>query len=699
MRCAWILLLPLLLTVPAPVSGAGNGEAINLFAEQQQVEGDVWRGVGSVKILYQDVSIQCDEMEYNRVTEDLVARGNVVLDQGPSRFTADELHYNLGTKTGLFVNGSGFIPPMYAFSGAELEKLDETHYRIEDAIFTTCDPTAKRHPWSFHVRRAKLEEEGYGRFRKAALRVQGVPVFYMPYIVWPIKRERSPGLLVPSLGYSQRRGAYLGLPLYVPLGRSYDTTVVMDYFSEGYYGLGSEWRWAPVANAKGTLNLYAIWDRQAEELQWKIKGRHEQDDFYGFRLLSEVEDLSDIDFFQEFDRTFDANTRRDLYSYLYLTRSWGPYALNLRADHRTTFLRSGEVKLAQLPEVEVRVRSTRIGSSSLYWDLISSVNYFDVDRGGDLVGDYARADLFPTLSYTLPSPVWLSVTPRAGGRFTYYTAQYSEDRTEFVNEPIDRSYVAAGVDIVGPSISKIINRPLGPYSKFKHLVEPRIEYSFLDGTEDTSRIPVFDEVDSTPLTNRARLVLANRMLARSKEGVSARELGSFELFQEYSFSDPLNSSGEDTSQWGPLSALLRVIPTVGTGFDARADFDTLHKNLISTSVAASARGPLGWVNLTWYQSFNPRTGDTASSQVRTLIGFNKTDFPLRATLHVAYDIEKNEVQQQQIRLHWEGTCWSISTEYRDLRLGQFPSRDYRIVISLRGVGSLPEIKGSLDMGN
>jgi LPS-assembly protein len=694
-----ILLATTLLAVPTSVVGSDNSEAINLFADQQQVEGDVWRGLGNVKILYQDITVKCQEMEYNRVTKDLVARGDVVLDQGPSRFEADELYYNLGTKTGLFINGSGFIPPMYAFEGDEIEKLDETRYRIEGAVFTTCDADDPRPPWSFHVRSAILEEEGYGRFRRAAVKVQGAPVFYLPYLVWPVKRDLSPGLLMPGIGYSQRRGAYLGLPLYIPLGRSYDTTILFDYFSEGYYGLGSEWRWAPMADSSGVLNLYSIWDQDANEWQWKINGTHEQENLLGFRLLAAVEDLSDIDFFQEFDRTFDANTRRDLYSFVYLTRSWGPYALNIRADHRTTFLSANDIKLAQLPEVELRVRSSRIRGTSFYWDLISSINYFDVDRGGGLAGSYARADLFPTVSYTLPSPLWLSVTPRIGGRATYYTSQYSEDRSTFLEEPIERSYLATGVDIVGPSVSKVINRPLGPYSRFKHLIEPRIEYAYLDGTEDTSRIPIFDEVDSTPLTNRARLVLANRLLARSKEGVSARELGSFELYQDYSFSDPLNSGDGETSQWGPLTAALRLIPVVGTGVDARASFDTLFSNLISTSLAASVRQPMGWLSLTWYQSFNPRTADRTSSQIRTLIGFNKKDFPLRATIHLAYDFRKSDFQQQQLQLHWEGSCWSISAEYRDLRLGQFPSRDYRLVISLKGVGSLPEIKGSLGMGN
>jgi hypothetical protein len=358
-----------------------------------------------------------------------------------------------------------------------------------------------------------------------------------------------------------------------------------------------------------------------------------------------------------------------------------------------------DVTLAQLPEVELRVRSSRIGRTPLYWDLISSVNYFNVDRGEGLAGDYLRADLFPTLSYSLPSPPWLSVTPRLGGRATYYTARYKTNESggpiSFVDEAIDRTYVAGGVDVVGPSFSRVFSSSSKKYSRFKHLIEPRVEYAYLQGTEDTSEIPVFDEVDSTILTNRARMVLSNRLLGRSREGVSARELGAFELYQDYSFSDPLTRSVDEESQFGPLGALLRLVPTQGTGFDARASYDTMRNNLRNTSLAGSVRRPYGSVSLTWYQGFNPADGSRLSSQVRTVLGFRKPGFPFRANLHIAYDVENREFQQQQIQLHWEGSCWSIGIDYRDLRLGQFPTRDWLIRISLKGIGALPEIRGSL----
>ena len=78
-----------------------------------------------------------------------------------------------------------------------------------------------------------------------------------------------------------------------------------------------------------------------------------------------------------------------------------------------------------------------------------------------------------------------------------------------------------------------------------------------------------------------------------------------------------------------------------------------------------------------------------------MLGFRKQGFPFRANLHIAYDVENREFQQQQIQLNWEGSCWSIGIDYRDLRLGSFPTRDWLIRISLKGIGALPEIRGSL----
>ncbi len=698
-RASFAIVLALLLAAVGFAGETRQEGAVTLHADRQEwVQGSMVRYEGDVEILYQDVKITCDVLELDTQSMELVARGNVILDQGPRRLVASEAQYNLRTKTGTFHDAKGAMAPTYYFTGAEVEKLDETHFRLKDATFTACEPEdGKSPPWQFHVRRALLEEEGYGRFHGTAVEVKGVPIFYLPYLLWPVKTERTSGLLVPSFGYSNLRGTYMGNALYLALARSYDTTIYLDTYSKGDVGVGSEWRWAPEENAFGEIDLYTIRNRAKGAWEWRVNGRHRQDDFHGFRLLAEVHDVSDLDFFREFERSFDRNTMRSLYSYVYLTRSRGMYSLNLRLDRRTTFFSNSDIVLNQLPELELRVRPTRVGRSSLYWSLLSSANIFSVDRGGDLKATYGRADAFPQVSYSLPGPPWLSITPRAGVRGTYYTSRYSADRRSFESEGIDRSYAAAGIDIVGPSFSRIFNREIGPYTRFKHLIEPRFEYSYVSDVGDTSRIPLFDEVDSTLVTNRVRVTLANRLLARTTKSLGARELASLEVSQDYSFSDALTRSaaGDRTSQRGPLGVALRLTPVTGVYVDARASYDALFANLRSTSLSASlSHGPESF-NLTWYQGYNGETGIRTSSQVRTAVGVGGGDHPFRVDLEVAYDVEQRRFQQQRVIGRYQGSCWGLTMEYRDLRFGTYPSRDYRISVDFKGVGRLLNIQGGL----
>ncbi len=694
-RAALILLLAAGLASPA--AGQGQGEPVRLRADRQEwVRESYWRGQGHVELLYQDIKIRCDALEVDLETMDLHAAGGVILDQGPRRFTCDEAFFNLRTKTGRLLHASGTLEPTYSFTAEEVEKLDERRYRLTRATFTSCEPEPAP-PWRFSVRRALLEEQGYGRFHGAALEVKNFPVLYVPYLLWPLKTERAAGLLPPSLGYSEHRGAYLGSELFLPLGPSYDVTVALDLYSRGTFGLGTRWRWAPVRGASGEIDLTTIRDDRTGRWEWKVDGRHRQDDLLGFSALAEVHDLSDLDFFREFERSYDRNTLRSLYSYLYLTRPLGPGALNVRLDRRRTFLSSENViELHQLPEVEWRVRPTRIGATQAYWSLIGSFNLFSVDRGPGLATTYARADLYPRLSYSLPSPPWLSITPRVGARGTYYTARLADDRRTYEERGTDRSFVEAGLDLVGPTLSRVYGG-FGPFERLKHVIEPRIEYSYTSDVGDTSRIPRFDEVDSTLVTNRVRVSLVNSVLARVKGASGAREVASLVLSEEHSFTDPLTRSLDGTRTWkrGPLEAVLHLSPTTAFSLDARLAYDTVFGGLRSSALSASWSHRGQYVAATWYESYIAETGDRTSSQVRLTSGLGAPGGPVRVQLSLNYDIERSRFVQQRAVVRYTASCWAVAVEYRDFRFGTFPTRDYRISIDFKGIGRFLEIQGGL----
>ncbi|MGH9420930.1 MAG: LptA/OstA family protein, partial [Thermoanaerobaculia bacterium] len=53
----------------------------------------------AVVVKYQDIIIHADKLTANLKTNDVVAEGHVILDQGPTRITGDHIVFNLDSKT------------------------------------------------------------------------------------------------------------------------------------------------------------------------------------------------------------------------------------------------------------------------------------------------------------------------------------------------------------------------------------------------------------------------------------------------------------------------------------------------------------------------------------------------------------------------------------------------------------------------
>ena len=159
--------LPLLLLAGAGAALAVSpAEQVTINAAQQQwVQDQLWCAQGDVHLQYQDISLRCDEVEVDLKTMHLHAEGNVILDQGQTRMTCTHMEFDLQKKVGTLYDVDAFLPPTYHFRGKEMEKLDETHFRFHEGLFTSCEIPDKGAPaWSIQVSDAVVELEGYGHF-------------------------------------------------------------------------------------------------------------------------------------------------------------------------------------------------------------------------------------------------------------------------------------------------------------------------------------------------------------------------------------------------------------------------------------------------------------------------------------------------------------------------------------------------------
>lgn len=728
----------------------GGGRVQGSAGDFEYQEGLYLIATGGVDIKYKDLKIKADRARLDLPTNLLTAEGEVVLDEGPRRMAGETLEYDLSTQTGKVTEATAYVDPDYYFSGSQIAKVDDDVYTIDDGIFTSCVQEVPS--WSIHLSDARITLEEYARIRNARLKFKTLPVLYAPFIVWPATTDRASGFLVPKPGYSERRGASLDLAYYRTLGRSADTTFFFDLSSEEYFGFGNETRYRPSEVTEGIFELYLLSqpdvldpdfqpifepDRDPDDLRWKVKLFHETRELWDdFRFVVNLEQYSDFDYLQDFERNVGRQTRSFIYSNAYLARNVGQHSLNILADQRERILGGGNEDLRrQLPEVEYRLKPTQLGNTPLYLSLDSNLGYLSIDQTNpnvQLSEQYGRVHFEPTLSVPVSTLSWLSAKLSLGGRATYYTdtlkkrfddegnpildANGDPIGTEFGGGSLSRVVPEGQFEIVGPVFSRIFEKKAGRFEKLKHIVEPRFTYAFLDEFDDQAEIFRFDEIDGlAPPTNGWLVALFNRVMGKPSDPDQggALEIASLELRQFYSLDDDYPGQGSFVdptfnTKEGPLVATLRVNPSSEVSFKGTARYNTLFNELQSLSFSGGTKIGRHSLGLTWFTDWQVEemvtagelvpAGETLSEQIRL---FGKLELIRnRFTLdgEVSYDIKASETRHQRYFLSWRGQCYDWQLEFRESIRGtaanQIEDRDVLFSLSLKNVGTFLDIHES-----
>ena len=698
---------------------------------------EYWEGTEDVVIEYQDVKITADAARYDFKTKIATLTGHVVIDQGPIRLSGTNGTFSIESKTGWLENATADLPPTYHVVAQRIDKVADATYKIQDGVFTACDMPDPE--WSFTMGEASITLDDYARMKDVAFKAGPVPLLYTPYIIWPTKEDRATGMLVPGVGWSNRRGGYLGLSYYWVTGRPTDFTFQLDAFTDGTIGLGTEARWRPTDESAGIFQGYVARDQDATvcvttvpfptpnqgfctapdgrpgvyvfqpATRWKLRLDHVSDDLpFGFRGVLSVRQYSDQEFLQDFERNLTLASARQIVSRGFLTKNIGSDSLNIRFERTETFYSSTVIQ-ERFPSVEFFRRTSPIGHSPFYLSLVSSLSGLYINRGRDLVGNelakgsYGRFDVNPVVSFPFKEIPWLSLTLNGGGRFTGYTAKSDLGQTELTDETTTRSYAQGGASIVGPSFSRIYDASIGPWDKFKHVIEPRVDYNYVSDVRNPTEVPQFDEVDTVLGQNQVRYAIVNRLLARAAGGMagSAEEIASFEIAQNYAFSQPQTFSTIPNPAFehlGPVEATLRISSAGKYHLDGRLTYDVHDPQVTGTTLTAGANWGTDFFNVSWFANRPlPVQGVvlTPTDQLRFAGGVDLGQY-FRVDTNVAWDVRNSLVQEDRSLLTYKGSCYTVFLEVRNLRLQPQPRRDFRLVVNLKDIGTLLDVNGSLD---
>ncbi|WP_354444974.1 LPS-assembly protein LptD [Marinobacter sp. MBR-99] len=185
---------------------------------------------GDVRLRQGEFQATGSEARYNQQTGKLDLVGPLVSRGEGFLLTGDSARYSVESGQ-LDINTATFLLHDSEMRGraSSLSRVGEHQVLITDGMLTTCGP--HQNDWSIVASDIALDQdEGFGTARHVRLEVLDTPVFYWPYITFPIDDRRKTGFLYPQFGSSSAgSGGYLALPYYLNLAPHYDATLTPQY--------------------------------------------------------------------------------------------------------------------------------------------------------------------------------------------------------------------------------------------------------------------------------------------------------------------------------------------------------------------------------------------------------------------------------------------------------------------------------------
>ena len=694
----------------APVIDTEVSPGTRIVARSLERAGQRVFALGDVEIHRGESLVFADRVEYDLDTKDVVAEGNVVVQSGPEVIRGERVLYNLDSGRATIEKASGIVQPSLLFEAETLDREQTDLYSMTKARFTACAQPNPR--WSFGLSRANLKRDDYIEMWNAVLRIKSVPVFYLPYLRYPL-RDRATGFLLPQLGSSGDKGLSLSESFFWAMASNMDATVGVDYYPRRGTGAGLEYRYLFPGDTKGSLNVYYFFYKRLADgtkpgSSSIIRLNHSQALPLGFTLVTNVDYQTSYQFLRDFDNNFQRSTSFTRTSQVYLSRSWGRMSLSARASRfETYFSQIDDANVStSLPQINFNVFKTRL-FAPLYFSLASTISRTQYGWKSEYAaGTERRSSRFgvsPTLSVPFTSVPWITATTSVTANLNYYGQSLDPETNAIVNEPLFTRNVTAAVEVVGPVFYRLFYGGDGKV-RLKNILEPHISYSYDSPTNASDRI----------VTNfgffryhQMSYGLTSRFLFRGA-AEQATEVLAVALAHTYYFSPedgPLSLYPVDGKppRFSEITGTVRFYPRTRFSLDASAGYNPYYKTMSSLRFGLTAGDkPAGdFITVNWFSSRNSWvTGiDPAlvalynRDQLGALGGLRLPRLRVDLQLEADYNIKDHKLLYTGALLTYHYQCVDIVVDVRSFRYRAKPDTQIRLSLGLGSIGRTLDFLG------
>lgn len=515
------------------------------LSEGGMVEFDEQSGVASdpvgVEVSYEGATLTARRVQINRLTGEIAAEGNVRLQQGRQLWTGDSLRYNFLTRDVAAGNfRAGMAPFFIAGEGLDSAKTNAVQ-SATNATITTDDLYTPG--YRVRAKSIRIVPGEYIEAKGATLYLGKVPVMYFPTYRNSLRYHRNYWVVTP--GYRSLYGPYLLNAYHWNVTTNLEAVLNFDYRVKRGVGGGPDLNYDLGRAGTGRIKSYYTWDDDPPEKpfgseidadRYRINFAHSTFVSSNLTAKAAVRWQSDATVIRDF---FETEYREDVQpkSFLEVNQVWPNFSLNVLAVGQVNdFYQTIE----RLPDVKLTAARQQLGVSPFYYESDSSVAYLRYRSNDFADTNYAalRADTYHQLLLPQTFFGWLNVTPRVGGRFTYYGAydEWNDPRDEDSRE---RWALNTGAE-VSTKVSRVwqgAQNRLFDVKGLRHIAEPSVNYVFMPSPSVAPRdlpqfdyewqtfellpvdFPDYDAVDSVDANNVFRLGLRNKLQTKRGEAI------------------------------------------------------------------------------------------------------------------------------------------------------------------------------------
>ena len=701
--------------------------------ERVREAGDVWI-LEEGAIQAEGLLLLADRIEYRIGEGRLIAVGHIRLEGPGLRLRGERLEMNWALRSGEAWALQMDLPPTWTLKSGHVAFDTMRKWAFDEVELSPCMEV--RPGWKAKLSSLKVDLDGFASLWNARLLIGSVPVLYLPWAIYPAQAERTSGLLLPKLGYSNDLGTIVGLSYYQVLGSSADMTFSPEYLGKEGVLWGGEARWRPDLTHQGGVSGLTINQRTQDTRRYRysVKEVWQRED--GWQLTADVNQASDYLVESDFGKGLGNLGASSFDSALYLGRSYTFGSLSLSAaDQRGYFSSTNQTDPGTNPNFPASVRWQILPQGEFRFFPMPLLGSFYLD-GGVRLGRFAyriegstttpdqryawdRQDANTRLHGRLGQWGPFRADFEVMGRATHYGATLSSNIYDPAGgadgTPVDPATSPYRVD--GPGASRFLlsehlrlSGPqagrsfkevslLGYKGELKHVIEPYFGFTATSPFREAGTLPRFDEVDSFPGVNQSasgersfEVGFMQHLLGRTGAGMGFADLARLRIATRYYATPIILSDGRYKQGWSSVDSDLDVEPNDRWRISYRRTSDLGQGGSDhSLSVDMKARDG-GRFSLAYYSTgINQFMVRQQGFQVGGLQRYMEDRLRFQFTAN--YDFATRGFSSTELALAWVQPCVAYSLKYTHTALNlatPTPGREDRVYLTLilRGLGDL-----------